>query len=415
MDPGGYWTQDDYRAVVADAAAHFVTVVPEVDSPGHNNAIIMSEFGDTANPLLNGHPEDINCSANHPPVWNYTMAVGYSALCPTSSNTWAILTAIIDQLSAISPGPYYDLGGDEVPETLLNRRQYAGFLNHEFGLVSSAGKTVMGWADIAGLGTNPAPGSVAEYWQPADGASPNADSARQAVAKGMQVVMAPAFHTYLDQKYIAGRQPNVPPTLGLDWACPTGCDVDRAYDWDPGHLVNGVTDRNVIGLEGAMWGETVVNMSDVQYMVFPRLPALAEVAWSPETLRKRGNPAYRDFVVRLAAQGARWQAAGQNFYPSTEVPWRLAAVATGRPHGRVDGTLSAPGIAASAITASFNWGDGTSSAGTVTGTSPTPTRVNSLYGVTGSHTYASPGEHHGTLTLSAPGVAPLTIAFVIHT
>ena len=73
------------------AAAHFMTVVPEVDSPGHNNAIIMSEYGDTANPLLNGHPQDINCSTNNPPVWNYTGDVGYSAMCPTSDNTWTII------------------------------------------------------------------------------------------------------------------------------------------------------------------------------------------------------------------------------------------------------------------------------------------------------------------------------------
>src|SRR5215472_11048094 len=100
MDPGGFWTQADYQAVVADAAAHFMTVVPEVDSPGHNNAIIMSEYNDTANPLLDGHPQDINCSANNPPVWDYTQDVGYSAMCPASTNTSTITTAIIDQLTA---------------------------------------------------------------------------------------------------------------------------------------------------------------------------------------------------------------------------------------------------------------------------------------------------------------------------
>src|SRR3954469_4197129 len=103
MDPGGFWTQQDYRNVVAYAAAHFMSVVPEVDSPGHNNAIIMSEYNDTANPLLNGDPQDINCSRNDPPQWNYTGAVGYSAMCPDSDNTWTILGAIIDQLTAMSP------------------------------------------------------------------------------------------------------------------------------------------------------------------------------------------------------------------------------------------------------------------------------------------------------------------------
>ena len=144
MDPGGYWTQADYQAVVAYAAAHFITVVPEVDSPGHNNAIIMSEYNDTTNPLLNGHPQDINCGANNPPVWDYTEDVGYSAMCPASTNTWAIMTAIIDQLTAMSPGPYYDVGGDEVPTTLLSQSQYASFVNQEAGIIQGQGKTVMG-------------------------------------------------------------------------------------------------------------------------------------------------------------------------------------------------------------------------------------------------------------------------------
>ena len=90
MDPGGFWTQQDYQDVVAYAAAHFMSVVPEVDSPGHNNAIIMSEYGDTANPLLNGNPQDINCSVNNPPQWNFTGDVGFSAMCPESENSFTI-------------------------------------------------------------------------------------------------------------------------------------------------------------------------------------------------------------------------------------------------------------------------------------------------------------------------------------
>src|SRR6266571_2045987 len=125
MDPGGYWTQADYQAVVAYAQAHFMTLIPEVDSPGHNNAIIMSEYNDTTNPLLNGHPQDINCSAHNPPQWDYSEDVGYSALCPGSQNTWTIMTAIIQQLDAMTPGAYHNLGGDEVPSTLLSQSQYA--------------------------------------------------------------------------------------------------------------------------------------------------------------------------------------------------------------------------------------------------------------------------------------------------
>ncbi len=416
MDPGGYWTQDEYKAVVADAAAHFMTVVPEVDSPGHNNAIIMSEYNDTTNPLLDGHPQDINCGVNNPPVWNYTEDVGYSAMCPASTNTWAIMTAIIDQLAAMSPGPYYDLGGDEVPTTLLSQPQYADFINHEADIIHSQGKTVMGWADIAGPGTNLTSPSVAEYWNPASGSSTGTITATEAVQKGMKIVMAPASHTYLDQKY----KRNVPPTLGLTWACTKGCDVDQFYDWDPGSYVTGVTDANVTGVEGAMWAETVVNLSNIDYMVFPRLLALAEVGWSPKASRVSvRSPAYRDFISRLAIQGARLMAGGVNFYPSTEVAWSLALSApdltTGSQH-QVNGpvaTLAAPGFSPSAVTAVINWGDGTSSSGAVTGTAPTATTVNSLYTVAGQHTYAQAGSYDATVKVSANGATPVTAHFTV--
>jgi hexosaminidase len=416
MDPGGYWTQADYQAVVADATAHFMTVVPEVDSPGHNNAIIMSEYNDTGNTLLNGTPQDINCSANNPPVWNYTTAVGYSAMCPESSNTWAIYDAIISQLAAMSPGPYYDIGGDEVPTTLLSQARYASFINTEASYVQGQGKTVMGWADIAGPGTTLTGPSVAEYWNPASGSTSGTVTATEAVAKGMKVVMAPASHAYLDQRY--GRR--VPPTLGMTWACKSGCDVDQFYNWDPATYVTGVTDANVIGVEGAMWGETVVNMSNVDYMVFPRLPALAEIGWSPMATRTSvTSPAYLDFIGRLAVQGARWMAAGVNFYPTPEVSWGLSEAApneTASSQDQVSGTVAtvaAPGRSTSAVTATVNWGDGTNSAGTVTGTGPTTTTDNSLYTVGGAHTYAAPGVYQATVTVSAQGATTVTAHFTV--
>ena len=229
--------------------------------------------------------------------------------------------------------------------------------------------------------------------------------------------MAPASHAYLDQRY----KRNVPPTLGLTWACTKGCDVDQFYNWDPGSYVTGVTDANVIGVEGAMWGETVINLSNVDYMVFPRLPALAEISWSPKADRTSvRSPAYRDFISRLAVQGARLMAGGVNFYPSTEVPWSLALAApdlTASSQDKVSGTvatLAAPGYAPSAVAATINWGDGSSAAGTVTGTAPTATTVNSLYAIGGTHTYAAPGVYHATVTVSASGAASVTAHFTVN-
>ena len=179
MDPGGLWTQQDYRSVVAYASAHFMNVVPEVDSPGHNNAIVMSEYNDTANPLLDGHPQDIDCSVNNPPQWNFTGDVGYSAMCPESESSFTIYNTIITQLSAMSTSPYYHVGGDEVPSTVLSQDRYAAFMSAEMPLVTAQGKTVMGWAELAGPGTNPPAGSVAEYWNPASGSSSDTATAHR--------------------------------------------------------------------------------------------------------------------------------------------------------------------------------------------------------------------------------------------
>jgi hexosaminidase len=313
------------------------------------------------------------------------------------------------------------MGGDEVPTTILSQSQYADFLNQEAPIVRAAGKIVMGWADIAGAGTSLGTPTIAEYWNPASGSQPGTETGTEAVAKGMQIVMAPANHAYLDQKYVAGHAGNVPSTLGLSWACNTGCDVDQFYNWDPGSYVDGVTDSNVIGVEGAMWGETVPTLSDAEYMVFPRLLALSEIGWSPAAERtSEQSPAYQDFIGRLAAQGVRLQTAGVNFYPTPEVDWQLdlsLANPTLGPGGTVGGTLatlSAPGRATGAITATIRWGDGATSTGTVTGAAATPTTVNGLYAIAGSHTYRHAGVYLATVTTTAAGASPASVSFFVR-
>jgi hexosaminidase len=206
----------------------------------------------------------------------------------------------------------------------------------------------------------------------------------------------------------------------MTWACKKGCDVDQFYNWDPGSYVTGVTDANVIGVEGTIFGETVVNLSDVDYMVFPRLLALAEIGWSPKAVRTSlTSPAYTDFIGRLAPQGTRLMAAGVNFYPSTEVPWSLSLAAPNLTAGSQDqvsgavATLAAPGYAPSAVTATVTWGDGTSGPATVTGTPPTGTTVNGLYTVAGAHTYATPGAYQATVTVAASGAASVTAHFTV--
>jgi hexosaminidase len=204
----------------------------------------------------------------------------------------------------------------------------------------------------------------------------------------------------------------------LTWACgENGCDVDQFYNWEPSSHVAGVTDDNVIGVEGALWSETVTNLNDAEYMLFPRLFALAELAWSPKAERTLDSAAYQDFLQRLSAQGTRLSAQGVNFFPSTQVAWPLEAIGAlpadnGDRNGVIErtlATLAAPGVPASAITATIDWGDGSTSAGTVRGTAATSTAVNGLYSVSGSHHYQ--GHTTGTVTVkvSAPNQASVTV------
>ena len=112
-------------------------------------------------------------------------------------------------------------------------------------------------------------------------------------------------------------------------------------------------------------------------------------------------------------------AAGVNFYPSTEVPWSLALAAPDLTAGSQDqvsgtvATLAAPGRGPGAVTATINWGDGTSGAATVTGAAPTATAINSLYPVEGAHTYTKPGVYQATVTVSASGAASVAANFTV--
>jgi len=415
-DPGGFWTQAEYVDVVRYAAAHYMTVVPEVDTPGHNNAIIMS-YNTGPTPPYPVFP-DINCGANHPPVWNLSFDVGYSALCPDSDNTWAILTDIITQLTAMSPGPYYHLGGDEVPASLLTADQYNAFIDREGQIIKARGKIVMGWADIssAGFDRPGAPRAVAQFWNNANPAGPGGDTARVAVQKGMQVVMSPASHTYLDMQQFSGSP------LGLNWA--GILDVSDFYNWsgstsDPGTYIPArtsggvtlpaVTDANIIGVEAPIWSETLRTIQNIEFQAFPRLPTTAELGWSPKYDPVAApDRTLASFEARLASRGAAWQIRNQNFYASTQVPWRvdLAAPNMIRSDLAFSGavaSVAAPGATLAGLTTTIDWGDGTSSAGTLTGTEATSTTVNSLYTANGSHTYAAAGVYHARITVSRPG------------
>jgi hexosaminidase len=282
---GGYYTQSDYTAIVKYAEAHFITVVPEIDMPGHVGAALSSYAS-------------LNCDGVAPPI-NTTETVGHTSLCVGKPAVNQFLTDVLGELAKLTPGPYIHIGGDEAASTSAS--DYALFMAKAAQVVKADGKTPMGWEDFASAALPS--GSIAQYWDFRNGSA----LARQAVTKGAKLVMSPADHTYLDQKYTPAT------TLGLQWAGTH--EVEDAYNWDPATVVPGLA-ADVVGVEGPLWTETLTSLQDLQSMAWPRMAELAEVGWTPQAQRN-----WSTFAPRLAAQGAAWKLLGINYYASPLVPW----------------------------------------------------------------------------------------------
>jgi hexosaminidase len=280
--PGGFFSQADYADLVRYAADRYVTIVPEIDMPAHINAGLIS------------HPE-LSCGRRPPGVYT-GINVGFSAICPDSEGTYALLDDVIREIAAMTPAPYMHIGGDEVQA--LNAAQYAKFIGRVQTIVMKHGKRMIGWQEIATTPIDPT--TIVQHWQ--------GDSLPVTLPPHGDLILSGASKMYLDMKYTTATE------LGLQWA--GYIDVKVAYDWDPATAFKGLGDARVIGLEAPLWSETIRNITAAEYLAMPRLPAIAEVAWSPQTRRT-----WDDFRVRLAVHGRRWNLLGINYYRSTQIPW----------------------------------------------------------------------------------------------
>ncbi|GIF09242.1 beta-N-acetylhexosaminidase [Actinoplanes siamensis] len=282
----GFLTLAEYSDVVAYAAQRFVTVVPEIDMPGHVNAALVA------------YPE---LTADGQPVPPRTDAeVGYSSLVAGKEETYAFVEAVLKTVADATPGPYLHIGGDECLST--SAEDYRTFLARVLPLPGKYGKRAVGWHEIAAADLPE--GTVVQYWRPEE-QNPAVDAA---AAAGREVIMSPADRVYLDMKYDASTP------IGLDWAGLV--PVERAYDWDPARRLPGVPEESVLGVAAPLWSETLRGPADVQFLTFPRLPAVAEVGWSPQERRS-----WASFRERVAAFGPRWEAAGVAYFRSPEIDW----------------------------------------------------------------------------------------------
>lgn len=284
--PGGYYTQQDYSEIVEYATARHVTIVPEIDTPGHTNAALSSYA-------------ELNCDGVAPPLYT-GIEVGFSSLCVNKDITYQFLDDVIRELSAITPGPYLHIGGDEADAT--TDKEYRTFMAKVLPLVEKYGKTVVGWHDY--VRGKPAAPAVVQYW----GTSQSAPAVAEAAERGNKILLSPANKAYLDMKYDKNTE------LGLDWAGYT--TVRDAYSWDPGQYLNGVGEKSVLGVEAPLWSETLEKSEHVEFMAFPRLPAIAELGWSAPRTHD-----WDAFKQRLASQAPRWKTLGITYYPSPQIPW----------------------------------------------------------------------------------------------
>lgn len=280
---GGFYTQEQYKDIVQYAADRFITIVPEIDLPGHTQAALAS------------YPE-LNCDGKAGELYTGTK-VGFSTLCTDNEATYEFVDAVVRELAAITPSPFIHIGGDESHAT--EKEDFIYFINRAQKIVSKYGKTMMGWDEIAQGEIEKE--SVVQQWNSAGNAS-------KAAENGNRIILSPAKLAYMDMKYDSTSR------IGYDWAALI--EVDQAYNWDPDTVNATVPSELIYGIEAPLWTETVENMEDIEYLVFPRLPGYAEIGWSPQSIRN-----WETYRVRLAAQAPRFESEGIDFYRSPVVDW----------------------------------------------------------------------------------------------
>ncbi|RZQ47546.1 beta-hexosaminidase [Vibrio vulnificus] len=282
---GGFYSQKEIKEVVAYAAQRSIMVIPEIDVPGHCRAAIKSL------PEMLVEVEDDTVYRS---IQNYSDNV----LNPGLSTTYQFLDGVLEEIAQLFPAPYVHIGADEVPhgvwsnspscQALMKQHGYQDYkelqghlLRHAEQKLRSLGKRMLGWEE-AQHGDKVSKDTVIYSWLSEDAA---VNCARQ----GFDVVLQPAQTTYLDM-----TQDYAPEEPGVDWANPL--PLEKAYNYEP--LANIPADdpihKRIWGIQTALWCEIINNPERMDYMVFPRIIALAEACWTQKEHRD-----WNDFLSRL--------------------------------------------------------------------------------------------------------------------
>ncbi|MCF8244358.1 MAG: family 20 glycosylhydrolase [Saprospiraceae bacterium] len=289
----GFYTQDEAREIVRYAAERFITVIPEIEMPGHALAAIAA------------YPE-LGCSYQ-PAEVGTKWGVYDNVFCPKEV-TFKFLEAVLTEVMDIFPSTYIHIGGDECPKTAWEKSKYCSDLiaekklKDEHGLQSyfiqrmekflnSKGRSIIGWDEILEGGL--APNATVMSWRGTDGGI-------AAAKQGHDVIMTPTDYCYLD--YYQSQDPNEPLAIG------GYLPLDKVYSYNPDPAdLTPEQHKHILGVQANLWTEYIPDLAKLEYMAYPRACAIAEIAWSPQASRN-----YDDFVGRLSQHLKRLQALGVN-------------------------------------------------------------------------------------------------------
>ncbi|MFE2494830.1 beta-N-acetylhexosaminidase [Streptomyces scopuliridis] len=317
---GGYYTQDDIREIVAYAAERHITVVPEIDIPGHSQAAIA------AYPEL-GNTDVIDTTSLT--VWD-TWGITANVLAPTD-NTLRFYEDVFEEVLTLFPSTFIHIGGDECLKDQWKQSPAAQariaqlgltgedelqswFIRHFDRWLAERGRRLIGWDEILEGGL--APGAAVSSWRGYAGGI-------AAAKAGHDVVMCPEQQVYLDHRQAAGDDEPMP--IGYVRT------LEDIYRFEP--LPPELTEEeaaHVLGTQANVWTEVMHDSSRVDYQVFPRLAAFAEVAWSD--LPAPAERDFADFEQRMAEHYRRFDALGVEYRPpGGPLPWQRRPGVPGRP------------------------------------------------------------------------------------
>ena len=277
---GGFYTQEQIKEVVAYAKTRQVTIIPEIEMPGHSQAAIAA------------YPE-LGCTGEQVEVAT-KWGVFDEVYCPKES-TFKFLEDVIDEVVALFPGKYIHIGGDEAPKTNWKNCEYCQKLIKKEGLkdehglqsyfiarmekyINSKGKQIIGWDEILEGGL--APNATVMSWRGTSGAV-------QAAKEGHDVILTPGSHCYFD--HYQSENENEPLAIG------GFLPLEKVYHFNPiPEELSEEESKYVLGAQGNVWTEYMQTEKQVEYMAYPRAVALSEVLWSSP---KHKN--YSDFIHRL--------------------------------------------------------------------------------------------------------------------